>query len=80
MSLVLSMRFPSSGITIHQLSLGSQVRSNLEGLTLWFYLQINKSSCSLNMLTLRNDYHQFGADNFTKYGDLVIYDRHMTNM
>ncbi len=71
MCLVLSTGFPSGGITIHQLSLGSQVRSNLEGLTLWFYLQINKSSCSLNTLTLRNNYHQFSTDNFTKYEDLA---------
>ena len=71
MSLVLSVGFLSGRIIICQLSLGLQVRSNLEGLTLWFYLQINKSSCSLNTLILRNNYHQFSADNFTKYEDLV---------
>ncbi len=65
------MGFSSGEITIRQLSLGPQVQSNLEGLTLWFYLQINKSSCNLNVLTLRNDYCQFDADNFTKYEDLA---------
>ncbi len=71
MSLVLFAGFPSGGITIYQLSPGPQVWSNLESLTLWFYLQINKSSCSLNTLILRNDYYQFSTDNFTKYKDLA---------
>ncbi len=67
----ISTEFLSGEITIRQLSLDPQVQLNLEGLTLWFYLQINKSSCSLNALILRNDYHQFGVDNFIKYEDLV---------
>ncbi len=71
MSLVISVGFPSGGITIYQLNLSPQIQSNLEGLTLRFYLQINKSNCSLNMLILKNDYYQFDTDNFTKYEDLV---------
>ncbi len=71
MSLVLSVGFPSGEINIRQLSSDLQVWSNLEGLNLCFYLQINKSSCSLNVLILRNDYYQFSSDNFTKYEDLA---------
>ena len=71
MCLILFVEFPSDGITIHQLSPSSQVWLNLKGLTLWFYLQINKSSCSLNTLILRNNHHQFSTDNFIKYEDLA---------
>ncbi len=65
------MKFFSGGITIYQLSSDLQIQSNLKNLTLWFYLQINKFSYSLNTLTLRNNYHQFSVDNFTKYEDLA---------
>ncbi len=45
-----------------------------------FIYKINKFSCSLNKLISRNSYHQFDADNLTKYEDLVSYDQYMINI